>query len=247
MSDFAIHPLSIVLVSICLLGGCAGEDTPSERSTSTTSGMKESVASPGEWTVLFDGTSLAAWRGYRQETMPDGWQIDDEGALVAHEPGAGNDIVTRDVFESFELEFEWKVPEAGNSGVMFHVTEENEYPWMSGPEYQVLDDMHHSDGEPNKNSAGSNYDVHVPAVRANRPAGEWNESRLVVRGPHVEHWLNGQKVVEYELHSPEWEAARDASKWAEWKDTYGMAGSGHIALQGDHTSVAYRNIRIRTL
>lgn len=237
------------LTGTLLLFGCAAEtpEASTEPTTSSTSGMKEIAASSEEWTPLFDGTSMDAWRGYQQEAMPDGWMIDDEGALVAHAPGAGNDIVTRDQFESFELAFEWKVPEAGNSGVMFRVTEENDYPWMSGPEYQVLDDMYHSDGEPNKNSAGSNYDVHAPAVRANKPAGAWNESRLVVDGAHVEHWLNGQKVVEYELHSPAWEAARDASKWGEWKDTYGMAESGHIALQGDHTSVAYRNIRIRTL
>ncbi len=239
--------ISAIFTAAVCLAGCAPEESPTDATTSETSGMKEIVASTGEWTPLFDGTSMDAWRGYRQEAMPAGWHIDSTGALVAHAPGAGNDIVTRETFESFELAFEWKVPEAGNSGVMFHVTEENDYPWMSGPEYQVLDDMYHSNGEPNKNSAASNYDVHVPAVRANRPAGEWNEARLVVSGHHVEHWLNGQKVVEYELHSPGWEAARDASKWAEWKDTYGMAASGHIALQGDHTPVFYRNIRIRTL
>lgn len=209
--------------------------------------MTPGATDASEWTVLFDGTSMDAFRGYQQESMPAGWMISDDGAMVAHEPGGGNDLVTKDAFSSFELEFEWLVPEEGNSGIMFRVTEDNDYPWMSGPEYQVLDDMYHSEGEPNKNSAGSNYDVHVPMVRANKPAGEWNQARLVVDGNHVEHWLNGQKVVEYELHSDEWKAARDGSKWAQWADTYGMAESGHIAIQGDHTSVSYRNMRIRTL
>lgn len=232
--------LSTVLVA---MAGCA------DASNETSDGMDHSTMVQGdtEWITLFDGTSMDAWRGYQQEAMPAGWMIDSTGAMVAHDPGAGNDLVTRETFADFELEFEWMVPAEGNSGVMFRVTEDNDYPWMSGPEYQVLDDMHFSDGEPNKNSAGSNYDVHVPSVRANKPAGEWNTARLVVDGYHVEHWLNGQKVVEYELHSEQWMADRDASKWAQWSDTYGMAGEGYIALQGDHTSVAYRNIRVRRL
>jgi hypothetical protein len=232
--------LSTLLVA---MAGCA------DASNETSDGMDHSTMVQGdtEWITLFDGTSMDAWRGYQQEGMPAGWMIDSTGAMVAHDPGAGNDLVTRETFADFELEFEWKVPEEGNSGVMFRVTEDNDYPWMSGPEYQVLDDMHFSDGEPNKNSAGSNYDVHVPSVRANKPSGEWNTGRLVVHGDHVEHWLNGQKVVEYELHSDQWVADRDSSKWAQWSDTYGMADEGYIALQGDHTSVAFRNIRIRRL
>lgn len=228
---------------VVALAGCA------DASNETSDGMDHSTMVQGEsdWITLFDGTSMDAWRGYQQEAMPAGWMMDSTGAMVAHDPGAGNDLVTRETFANFELEFEWMVPAEGNSGVMFRVTEDNDYPWMSGPEYQVLDDMHFSDGEPNKNSAGSNYDVHVPSVRANKAAGEWNTARLVVDGNHVEHWLNGQKVVEYELQSEQWIADRDASKWAQWAETYGTAEDGHIALQGDHTSVAYRNIRVRRL
>jgi len=196
-----------------------------------------------EWITLFDGTSLDAWRGYKQETMPTGWQIEDS-AMVMREPGHGGDIVTRDEFDSFELELDWKVPEGGNSGIMFRVSEDHDYPWETGPEMQVLDNAIHPDGAHLKNTAGSNYDVDAPTEDVTRPSGEWNHVRLVADGPHVEHWLNGVKIVEYELWTDDWNERVAGSKWANHPD-YGLNETGHIALQGDHTAVSYRNIRIR--
>jgi hypothetical protein len=229
-------------LTIAIVGAaCAQPETPAEAPAEEPAPQ----ASTPEWVSLFDGSSLDHFRGYQQEEMPGGWTIED-GAMVASTPGSGNDLVTRDTFTDFELEFEWMVPEAGNSGVMFRVTEEHDYPWMTGPEYQVLDDDHFSDGEPNKNSAASNYDVHVPSVKANRAAGEWNQAKLLVDGAHVEHWLNGQKVVEYDLFTDAWKEVVAGSKWAEMP-TYGMEPTGHLAIQGDHTSVSYRNMRIREL
>lgn len=198
-----------------------------------------------EWQVLFDGSSFDAWRGYQQEEMAPGWEIVDDVMTIGSAAQNG-DLVTKQTFANFELEFEWMVPEAGNSGVMFRVTEDHDAPYATGPEYQILDDEHHTGGEPSKNSAGSNYDIHVPTQNVVNPHGQWNTGRIIANGPHVEHWLNGAKIVEYELWNDQWKADVAASKWINFPD-YGLRESGHIALQGDHTPVSFRNIRIRDL
>lgn len=200
-------------------------------------------ASQPKWQVLFDGSGTSAWRGFRKPDLPDGWQVVD-GALTR--VGGGGDIITRDQFGDFELELEWKLAAGGNSGIMYRVGEAAGATYMTGPEVQVLDDAGHRDGQSRLTSAGSNYGLHAAAAGVVRPVGEWNQVRLVVRGPHVEHWLNGKKVVEYELWSPEWEALVKGSKFAAWPG-YGRGRRGHIALQDHGDWVAYRNIRIREL
>ena len=211
----------------------------------TATPVSDDAEAIGDWMTLFDGSSFEHWRGYNQETMPEGWEIVD-GAMFMASPSHDGDLVTKEQFANFELRFEWMVPEGGNSGVMFRVTEDHGSPWATGPEYQVLDDAHHTDGQNNKNSAGSNYDVHAPSEQVVKAAGEWNTGRLLVDGAHVEHWLNGVKIVEYELWSDQWKADVAASKWVNHPD-YGMRKSGHIALQGDHTGVSYRNVEILVL
>jgi len=195
------------------------------------------------WRSLFDGRTMAGWRGYQRDTVPSGWQVVD-GALTR--TGGGGDIVTTETFANFELELEWQVAPGGNSGIMFRVTEDSDATYKSGPEMQVLDDAAHRDGLERLTAAGSNYGLHAAPAGVVKPAGEWNAVRLVVNGPHVEHWLNGVKVVEYELWTPQWEAQVAASKFAQWPG-YGLARSGHIALQDHGDWVAYRNIRIRVL
>ena len=136
--------------------------------------------------------------------MPDGWQVVD-GALAR--VGPAGDIVTADEFESFELRFEWQVEAGGNSGIFFGVSEEIDGPvWFSGPEYQILHNAGHRDGEAPITSAGSNYGVHPPALDATLPAGEWNRSRLIVDRGRVEHWMNGTHLLTYELESADWQA-----------------------------------------
>lgn len=199
-----------------------------------------------DWIVLFDGTSMDAFRGYDQDAMPPGWEIVD-GALHQAQPGSGGDIVTRESYRDFDFEFEWKLAEGGNSGVMYRVSEEYEHPYLTGPEYQLLDNAGHPDAlEGPDRMAGANYDVHPTDPTAARPAGEWNTGRILVQGTHVEHWLNGKKVVEYELFSPEWTAAVAASKWAE-TPSYGREETGRIAFQGDHEQVWLRAMRIKPL
>ena len=198
----------------------------------------------GAWRPLFDGTSTAAWRGYKQDALPDGWQIVD-GSLAR--VGPGGDIVTVDEFESFELRFEWQVEAGGNSGVFFGVTEEIDGPvWFSGPEYQILHNAGHRDGEAPITSAGSNYAVHPPARDVTHPAGEWNRSRLIVDRGRVEHWMNDTHLLTYELDSADWQARVAASKFAD-HPSYGRVRRGRIAIQDHGDPVRFRDIRIREL
>jgi hypothetical protein len=194
------------------------------------------------WRLLFDGRTTAGWRGYKKTGMPAaGWEVTPDGALTR--TGKGGDIVTVDQFGSFELSFEWKVAPKGNSGVMFHVTEERDYPWQSGPEYQILDNPGHADGANPETSTASDYAIHPPSKDVSKPAGQWNQSRIVVSGKRVEHWLNGERVVAYELGSPDWVKRVAASKFAKYPG-WGLAGRGHIALQDHGDTVAYRSIKV---
>jgi 3-keto-disaccharide hydrolase len=195
------------------------------------------------WQLLFDGKTTSGWRGYRQDAMPRGWQVVD-GALTRVD--SAGDIVTTKEFGNFELALEWQVGKAGNSGIFYRVSEDSEYPWSSGPEMQVLDDAGHPDGRSPLTSAGALYGIYPAPRGVVRPAGEWNAVRIVLNGSHVEHWLNGVKVVQAELGSPDWEARFKLSKFAKLP-RYGRNASGHIGLQDHGDRVAYRNIKVRPL
>ena len=193
--------------------------------------------------LMFDGKTLNGWRGYKTEKPSGGWRAED-GLLVRL--GGGGDLMTVEQYEDFEMRFEWKVTTNGNSGVIYRIATTEEYPWQTGPEYQILHNQGHRDGKDPITSAGSNYAVNPPPKDVTKPVGEWNEGRIVARGNHVEHWLNGVKVVEYEIGSPDWEARVKASKFAKMAN-YGRVKRGYIALQDHGAFVAYRNIKIRAL
>jgi hypothetical protein len=242
-------PLAPWLAAGWLLGFALAGCSSQKPSTTVSMPMKPdptsgaSTPGGGQWRTLFDGRSLAAWRGFKKDSVPAGWQVVD-GALTR--VGEAGDLITRDQFRDFELELEWKVAEGGNSGIMYRVTENAEATYETGPEMQVLDDARHKDGQSRLTAAGSAYGLYGAPAGVVKPAGQWNAVRIVVRGNHVEHWLNGIKVVEYELGSPDWEAKVQASKFKQWPG-YGRAASGHIALQDHGDRVAYRNIKVRTL
>ncbi len=196
------------------------------------------------WRLLFDGQSLAGWRGFRSDTLPPGWRVDG-GVLRKDAPVA--DIVSADQFGDFELELEWTIGEAGNSGIFYRGTEEYDRIYWSAPEYQLLDDVRGEDNKTRLTCAGAAYALYPSPAGHLKPAGEWNRTRIVARGPHVEHWLNGTKLLEYELWSPDWEAKVAASKFVKWP-RFGRATRGHLAIQGDHAgTLAFRTIRIREL
>lgn len=186
------------------------------------------------WRSLFDGKTTAGWRGYRQKTMPDGWTVVD-GALTR--AGKGGDIITVDQFGDFELTLEWNVAPNANSGVFFRVTEDDPVIWHEAPEIQVIDNAYKGGLKPAQ-AAGANYDLHAPARDVTRPPGQWNAMRILVKGSHVEQWLNGVKIVEYELGSDDWKRRVQAGKFNEFP-RYGQARRGHIGLQdhGDRKSV----------
>jgi hypothetical protein len=224
--------------AICLLAiGTIAQSTMQSATRNPQSAMTK-------WRTLFDGTSLDAWRGYKGAAIPAGWHI-DRGTLAKDAPVA--DIVSKDEFGDFELEIDWKIGEAGNSGIFYRGTEEYEHIYWSAPEYQLLDDIKGADNKTRLTCAGAAYAVYPSPAGHLKAVGDWNAARIVARGPHVEHWLNGVKLLEYDLGSPDWEAKVKASKFAEWPH-YGRAKRGHIALQGDHAgTLAFRSIRIREL
>jgi len=193
--------------------------------------------------LLFDGKKTTGWRGYRQKTFPDGWKV-VKGALTRVSPAG--DIITDSMYANFDLRLDWMISPAGNSGIMYRVTEDGEDSYMSGPEYQVLDNVLAKDGGNLLTDAGACYGLYPSPRTMVRPVGEWNVTRIVVNGNDVQHWLNGIKVVEYQLGSADWEAKVKASKFAQWP-IYGRATRGYIALQDHGDWVAYRSIRIRVL
>mgnify|MGYP000113434546 CR=1 FL=1 len=194
------------------------------------------------WRLLFDGKSLDQWRGYKKETLPDGWKVQDDGSFCRT---GGGDIVTKEQFDSFDLMIEWKISPGGNSGIFYRATEAHGAIYESAPEMQVLDNTKHGDGKNPKTSAGANYALIPPPKDVTKPAGEWNQARLLVDGQRVEHWLNGEKLLEYTLGSPEWTELVKGSKFAGWSD-YGKALKGHLGLQDHGDQVWYRNVKIRT-
>jgi hypothetical protein len=187
---------------------------------------------------------LSAFRGYESEAAPAAWTV--VGDEITKSRGTG-DIMTKDQFANFELTLEWKIGNAGNSGIFYRATKEYDHIYWSGPEYQLLDDANAGDGKDPLTSAASAYGLYPPPRGVVKPADEWNTTRIIVNGAHVEHWLNGQKVVEYELWSPDWKAKVAASKFHVYP-SYGMAKRGSIGIQGDHNgTLSLRNIRIREL
>lgn len=235
-----------VALAALLLVACAGSP-PVRTDTTPQDGAPPNTLSSQElaegFRLLFDGSSTRGWRGYRRATMAEGWQAVD-GALTR--VGPGGDIVTIDQYENFELRLEWKVPPGGNSGIMYRVSEDFEAPYHSGPEMQVLDDARHSDGRSRFTAAGACHSLYAVPEGIVRQAGQWNSVRLIVNGAHVEHWLNGVKVVDYELWTPEWRRLVQASKFNQWPG-FGMSRRGYIDLQDHDAAVAYRSIRIKVL
>jgi hypothetical protein len=197
-----------------------------------------------KWQPLFEGKLLDTFRGWHAEGMPEGWHVVD-GTLT--KDGNVDDLVTQSQYGNFELELEWKIGKAGNSGVFYRATREYDQIYWSGPEYQLLDDANANDGKSRLTAAAAAYGIYPAPAGVVKPFGEWNKTRIVIQGEHVEHWLNGQKVVEYDLAGADWKAKVAASKFSKYPN-YGLAKRGFIGIQGDHPgALALRHIRIREL
>lgn len=231
-----------LIAGLALLAACTGG---SEAQVTTT-------AAPGEWVELFNGHDLDGWKSYNAGTPSSGWIVED-GAIVLDvdddttEMTAG-DLITEQQYENFELELEWKISEGGNSGIFYGVREipGQEVAYETGIEMQILDNERHQDGKNPETSAGSCYALYPPSEDVTRPVGEYNQVRLVVDGGHVEHWLNGEKIVEYIIGSDDWNERLANSKFADWEH-FARYRKGHIGLQDHSDRVWFRNIRIREL
>jgi Domain of Unknown Function (DUF1080) len=196
------------------------------------------------WQLLFDGRTSNGWRGYKATTMPAGWTV-VSGELT--KTGPTDDIVTVGQYGDYELDIDWKIGSAGNSGIFYRATEEYNKIYWSGTEYQLLDDANAPDGKSRLTAAGSAYALYPAPAGIVKPADQWNTTRIILKGAHVEHWLNGVKLLEYELWSPDWVAKVKASKFSAWPN-FGLAKRGYIGIQGDHAgALALRNIKIKQL
>lgn len=239
-----LYALGIAFIVTLFLNSCCNSSPGGDELESKSNDSQDSH----EWISLFDGKTTEGWRGFKNEIVPEGWVV-EKGILVALGKGGdlGGDIISKAQFEDFELYTEWAISEGGNSGIFFRVLEEG-YPtvYSTGPEYQLIDDF----GFPGKlegwQTTAANYAMHIATNKKLKPVGEFNSSRIVVVDDKVEHWLNGEKVLEYNLWTPEWELLVQNSKWKNYPG-YGQARKGYIGLQ-DHGSIAkFRKIKIRNL
>ncbi len=244
--------LSFILFFVfALMAGCGqrAEQSADQETAAEHNVLTEEEIAEG-WELLFDGRTTTGWRGFGKDdlTIDEGWYA-RQGALVASGIGGdiGGDIVTRRKFENFILTTEWRISEGGNSGIFFGVAE-NDYNavYYTGPEYQLLDDLGYPEPLEDWHYTAANYGMHAPVDAPVKPAGEWNTTKIVVDNGHVEHWLNGTKVVEYELWSEDWEELVASGKWADFPG-YGRYSEGHIALQDHGDQVWFRNMKILEL
>lgn len=219
---------SLVVCCACALNAAPNELTSQEKADG--------------WKLLFDGKTTAGWRSFKKETFPDkGWVVEN-GSLKKIAGVQGGDIMTTNTFEQFDLRWEWKIPAKANNGIKYFITEERGGP--IGHEYQMIDDAIVKNP---KQRTASFYDILPPNEQsALKPPGEWNQSRVLVQGDRVEHWLNGVKVLHYELGSEKVKTAVAASKFKDVKG-FGERLKGHILLTDHKDEAVFRNLKIREL
>lgn len=232
--------VSCLAVSL-LLSSCA----PTEHNVLT-----EAEKAAG-WELLFDGQSMNGWRDYNGTALTEPWHVVD-GCIQAK--GAGSDgtgyIVTDKIYENFELSWDWKLTKGGNSGMLYHVVERPQYkvPYVTGPEYQLLDVPNFPGELEEWQKLGVDYAMYLPdqAKMKVNPYGKWNNSKIVFDNGHVEHWLNGEKILEFEAWTDDWHARKNSGKWADAPE-YGLAKKGVICLQDHGDPASFRNIKIKEL
>jgi len=243
--------LSLTFTMICLVITQAQDKTGKVKP-----GQLAESRNNGAWKSLFDGKTLNGWRGFHSDKPPEGWVIEDGCIKKIQAEGqlgrAGGDLITIDQFSNFELQLEWKISKGGNSGIKYLISETLPPAGRSGIsfEYQVLDDENHPDakaGIAGNRLSGAVYDLIPPSkARKLKPAGEFNLVRIIVKGNHIEHWLNGIKVVDFDRSSQDFKERLAKSKFKDTKG-FGEATRGHILLQDHGNAVWFRNIKIREL
>ncbi len=223
--------------------------------TSCNSTQPENTLSEKEkaegWQLLFDGKTMAGWKDYNGTTLTQPWHV-VEGCIQAKGDGsdASGYIVTDKQYENFELSWDWKLSKGGNSGMLYHVVERPQYsvPYVTGPEYQLIDAPNFPDKLEDWQNMGADYAMHIPdtSLMKVNPQGEWNNSRIVFDNGHVEHWLNGVKILEFEAWTDDWYARKNSGKWHNAPE-YGLAKKGVLCLQDHGYPASFRNIKIKEL
>ena len=234
-----------LLIAIAIISSCLGMVSFYQpKDNSLTQSEKKSG-----WKLLFDGKTLNGWRMY-QNIATECWGINNGELYCKGDNNEENklraDIITTEQYDNFELSVDWKIDPESNSGIMYQVTEQYEKPYLSGPEYQIIDDI----GFPQKledwQMTGADYAMYTASSRPTKPIGQYNTSRIIVKGAHQEYWLNNVKVVDFEAFTPDWENRKATGKWKIAPD-YGIAKSGYICLQDHGGGVWFKNIKIRKL
>jgi len=237
--------LASLFISCLLLTGVFTGCSEKEQNTLTPQEISEG------WELLFDGKTLNGWRDYNGTSLTEPWHVVN-GCIQAK--GEGSDgsgyIVSDKEFENFELYWEWKLSKGGNSGMLYHVVERPQYkvPYVTDPEYQLIDDVNFPEPLEDWQKMGVDYAMYLPdqAKMNVNPYGEWNNSKIVFDNGHVEHWLNGQKILEFEAWSDDWHARKNSGKWADAPE-YGLAKKGVLCLQDHGYPASFRNIKIKEL
>jgi cytochrome c len=228
--------ISVVTLFTCISMVASGQNTLTSKE------KKEG------WVLLFDGKTASGWRNFKSDKINDRWKVSNGELYLDKSVSQGGDIITEKEYQDYELALEWKIAACGNSGLMFNVVEDDKYEatYHTGPEMQVLDNTCHPDAKIIKHRAGDLYDLISCSKETVKPAGEWNQVKIVSKNAKMEFWLNGSKVVEFTMHTPEWDAMVAKSKFNTMPD-FGKARKGHIALQDHGDAVWFRNIKIREL
>ena len=265
MMDMFKNPPYLLLLSVFMMLGFNGCSNTPETSkdklaieTKNSLEPKIMVESISDWVVLFDSqthSTMDAWTGFNQEAIPEKWEIIDgiltvskQGDAVEKNTGFGQSIASRDLFENFELEVHYRMSPGGNSGIMYHVIQGSDYEddYETGPEYQLLDnELAPSESLPHRQVA-SLYDMYAPNSSPYLPAGQWNIAGIRVLDNEVEHWLNGELVLQYNLRSADFLQRKQESKWNDDAD-WAKAGIGHISLQDHGDKVEFKRVAVRRI
>lgn len=231
---------AISLLLLAVVTGCKPVPTTSEGISGAVTDKTTAEVSD-DWHWLFNGESADAWTDKNGNAIGEQWQIIDEALVLT--AGGGGVIVSKQSFTDFELELKWQIAASGNSGIFYKVNRDG---LSGGLEYQLLDDDNYPGHDNPIHFTASLFDIYAPQVDAHLPVGSWNHTRIVVRHPQVEHWLNGKLVLQFELGSADWQQRAANSKYAP-KHDISAAEPGHIMLQDHNDRIAFRQIRIRAL
>jgi hypothetical protein len=254
MKKFPLCVMPLILLTTFFLS-CTKPATQQETSESAINALTDEEKSAG-WELLFDGQTLNGWKRYGADSIGPLWKVQD-GVIICSGEGLsegtaniGGSLMTTRQFSNFELSAEWKITPGGNSGIIYHVIEKPEYKhdYETGPEFQLMDDLGWK-GDPlhEAQKVGSNYDMYAaPSTKKIKPVGEWNQARIIFNNGHVEHWLNGEKTVEFEEGSVDFQERYKKSKWTEYPG-WNTSKTGSISLQDHGANVYFRNIKIRAL